>query len=429
MSGDVEVFRNRRNEVVTTIKTNITNHQREIDQIGGIERRIIEGKLTDNDLLALETLGLDSVSSDLAKGTQEGNESAAEELARLRIISSEQREAYKAKYKAWTGYNYGGIDTSFESLIKSQEETWQEEQDRIETTEFEKELMERYGTTDSAKIKDKLASMTPKEVEQETYTMKNELPPDPTIQPIEEIETDGGKLLNRAVNKEINRDEYNEIINNMIEGDYGIRLDYDKGELASANENLIRNIWGQKMLTKEEWDKATLKGEYGESYKKYVKVYNSVSAFFDEYYNPRKEDVNRLDSFLEGSLSMKSMKKAFGGIAVGKDKVHRKWWTPGDRRKLRKIHKLYKESNLTLEQFKEQYKTEYLNMVRIFKYGASIKQSHSKIEQFEGDLPIPLGDKLSTQRTYWHSPFRQLTDEWNFVSPALELGPPRTDIE
>ena len=182
------------------------------------------------------------------------------------------------------------------------------------------------------------------------------------------------------------------------------------------------------MLTKKEWDAANIDGQYGKSYKDYVKIYNSAVDYFEEYFNPRKEDISRLDSFLEDDLNMKSMKRAFGGIAYEKEQLYRKFWTPGDRRKLRKIHKLFEDSNLTLEEFKKQYKTEYLNMVRVFKYGASKKQSHSKIE-FRGTsdvLPIPIAlnqndvnKKLGTLRTSWH--FRKL-------SPQFEIGRDRGKV-
>ena len=70
---------------------------------------------------------------------------------------------YLTKYKEWTGFNYGGVDTTLKSFMETQtetidgvedltEEAWSSIDEEIENKD-KAELVQRYGTSDPKKIK------------------------------------------------------------------------------------------------------------------------------------------------------------------------------------------------------------------------------------------------------------------------------------
>ena len=71
---------------------------------------------------------------------------------------------------------------------------------------------------------------------------------------------------------------------------------------------------------------------------------------------------------------------------VSGQKLYRKYMSMKDRIKFNKLRKLYRQSGLSMEEFKEKYKSEYLNNTRRLKYSHSIVQSHLKIPKWYGKM-------------------------------------------
>ena len=171
---------------------------------------------------------------------------------------------------------------------------------------------------------------------------------------------------------------------------------FGAGRTGRELKSFVKNIYGKKLLSLDEWKEMTKDAKtgagYPQEYKNYVNMYNQVSTLMDEYLNPAEIQINTMDEFLTTNMEVNTATKKVLNAnldtgydkPIGEQKVKLTNPGPGAKKELNNIRKLYRQSNLTLEEFKKQYRTEYLNMVRLLKYAHALKQSHYKIGPFYG---------------------------------------------
>jgi hypothetical protein len=407
-------------------KERIKSTERELDYLLKLNFK----KLTEDDLARYNIPALNDIVNEYSKSQVQGDKALQDAINEAELKNKQSRTTYKNWSGSW--YADEGVDAkdlekyadaqpgmTWNEDTKEWEESFHSELEEEEEEAREADLMKRYGTTDVQIIKEKLADMTPKEIQTQTYAEKNKLPPDPALE-TKNLSV-GKNILHKAVNKEISQDEWNSIIDGMPSDEfdrYVARGDViGAPQLAHKTQNIIRNMWGQKLLTFEEYEALDInipnrpgkgKMNYKEGYKKYVETYNAVSEFMNEYLNPSQQNINVLDEWINTGKNPQTMFKS-ADHPTASQKIRRKYMSFKDRRKFKKLRKLYRQSGLSLKEFKEKYKSEYLNGVRRLKYSHSIAQSHYKIPHIDRAIPVSFSietnQTLTTNTKYTKFPF------------------------
>jgi hypothetical protein len=316
------------------------------------------------------------------------NEGLVDALEKLEFDSNVKLNKHRRSYKSWMGTDYADIATSggesfFEFANELGETTYIDPEGETEETE---EYVPGKGT---------------KEEIEKSYAERHNLPPNPTEKAQEEPKSVGEQFMYNAVNKNISQEEWNATIDGMDEWDSKWvgptkGMFFGAGKTGRELKSFVKNMYGKKLLSLDEWKEMTKGAKtgagYPQEYKNYVNAYNQVSTLMDEYLNPAEIQTSTMDEFLSTNMTVATATKSVlsANLDTGRDKPVGKRRVkltnpgPGAKKKLNNIRKLYRQSGLTLEEFKKQYKTEYLNMVRLLKYAHTLKQSHYKIGPFYG---------------------------------------------
>jgi len=404
-SADMKSLRNEKKSMFTT----------EIKQSDSILLGLQNEQLsllTGDDLIGqLMNLGLDEETLKLASGDFiAGNKTAEQTIRELIDAEQTRNRELRNKYKQAVGYYYADeevlnflpsdIDEEGGTVVIDQiTDEALADVDVGEKEVTDKQLTEKYGTTDPVEIQKIIKGETPSRLTTDNIIIDN-------------IETDGvDQTMDKVVDGTLADDSFINLLDNADISSYG---DLDYTELADMIKNnempdyiaeayksaaldvptfleFLQNPPTVENLEKAFFEKYPEKlNEFTDEQKRinrvnfsrfylgskgeeYLKNYKNLKKNLEDWSSlDKQKSGNSLKKFLSDELNMLQAVKEGTDEKLGKKMLKRSSLTYNESNMLKEFKKKYKDSNLTLEEFINQNQAEFRNIALTIKYGLQI---------------------------------------------------------
>ena len=403
-SADMKSLRNEKKSMFTT----------EIKQsdsiLSGLQSEQLS-LLTGDDLIGqLMNLGLDEETLKLASGDFIAGNKTAEETIKVLIDAERIRnKELRDKYNQAVGYYYAdesiypddaNVDEDGGTVfIDEITDEALADVDAGEKEVTDKQLTEKYGTTDPVEIQKIIKGETPSRLTTDNIIIDN-------------IETDGvDQTMNKVVDGTLTDDSFINLLDNADISSYG---DFDYTELADMIKNnempdsiaeayrsaaldvptfleflqnppTVENLekaffekYPEKLDEFTDEQKRNTKINFSYFYlspknKQYITQYKNLKKNLEDWTSlDKQKSGNSLKKFLSDELNMLQAVKEGTDEKLGKKMLKRSSLTYNESNMLKEFKKKYKDSNLTLEEFINQNQAEFRNIALTIKYGLQI---------------------------------------------------------
>ena len=406
-SADMKSLRNEKKSMFTT----------EIKQsdsiLSGLQSEQLS-LLTGDDLIGqLMNLGLDEETLKLASGDFIAGNKTAEETIKVLIDAERIRnKELRDKYNQAVGYYYAdesiypddaNVDEEGGAVVINEIDQITDEAladvDAGEKEVTDKQLTEKYGTTDPVEIQKIIKGETPSRLTTDNIIIDN-------------IETDGvDQTMNKVVDGTLTDDSFINLLDNADISSYG---DFDYTELADMIKNnempdsiaeayrsaaldvptfleflqnppTVENLekaffekYPEKLDEFTDEQKRNTKINFSYFYlspknKQYITQYKNLKKNLEDWTSlDKQKSGNSLKKFLSDELNMLQAVKEGTDEKLGKKMLKRSSLTYNESNMLKEFKKKYKDSNLTLEEFINQNQAEFRNIALTIKYGLQI---------------------------------------------------------